>query len=191
MASGFILIPNLPTHVLHDLGLPGAQYPWLVFSGGVISFVTLRAVGPLVDRFGSFAIATLSVAAAVIVTWFFFVRPPAHPTTLWIYVIQGSFMVALGSRNVAYNALTSKVPRPHERARFLSIQSTVYHAVAGASSWLATTLLHEGPNGTLAGISHVAILSIALSLTLPLLVRVVEARVGRESATPPSTAQHG
>ena len=42
------------------------------------------------------------------------------------------FMLAMGMRNVAYNTLTSKVPRAEERARFMSILSAVQHA-AGAS----------------------------------------------------------
>ena len=63
-----------------------------------------------------------------------------------------SLIVALGARNVAYNALTTKVPRPHERARFLSLQSTVYHAVAGAAAWLSTSFLRQLPDGRLEGI---------------------------------------
>jgi predicted MFS family arabinose efflux permease len=184
MASGFILIPNLPSYVQRNLGFPRAQYGWLTFAGGIVSFATLRVVGPLVDRYSSLRVTAIASVGAAAIVYFFFVRPPAHPPVVWIYVFMGLFMVALGSRNVAYNALTSKVPRPRERARFLSIQSTVYHAVAGTSAWLSTTLLGEGANGALTGVARVALISIALGLTLPFLVGIVEARVRREATVP-------
>ena len=103
--------------------------------------------------------------------WVFFVRPPSPAPVMLLYV---AFMVALGARNVAYNALTTKVPRPHERARFLSLQSTVYHAAAGAASWLSTSFLRQRPDGRLDGIAHLALVSMALGATLPLLLCVVE-----------------
>jgi len=93
------------------------------------------------------------------------------------------FLIALGARNVAYNALTTKVPRPHERARFLSLQSTVYHATSGAASWLSTSFLRQGPDGRLEGIPHLALAAMALTATLPLFLWIVESRVKRESAT--------
>jgi hypothetical protein len=110
--------------------------------------------------------------------WIYFVRPPSPAPVMLLYV---AFMVALGARNVAYNALTTKVPRPHERARFLSLQSTVYHATAGAASWLSTSFLHQLPDGRLQGIPNLALVSMALGATLPLLLFVVESRVRREA----------
>ena len=90
-------------------------------------------------------------------------------------------IVALGARNVAYNALTTKVPRPHERARFLSLQSTVYHAAAGAASWLSTSFLRQLPDGRLEGVANLALASMALGATLPILLWLVERRVTREA----------
>jgi hypothetical protein len=115
-----------------------------------------------------------STLATLAILYVYFVHPPTPAPVLLLHV---SFMVALGARNVAYNALTSKVPRPAERARFLSIQSTVYHAVAGGASLLSSTLLRANPDGTLVGMERVALISMALSATLPLLVGIVEARV--------------
>ena len=110
--------------------------------------------------------------------WVYFVRPPSPAPVMLLYV---SFMVALGARNVAYNALTTKVPRPHERARFLSLQSTVYHAASGAASWLSTSFLYQLPDGRLHGMPRLALAAMALGATLPLLLWIVESRVRRES----------
>ena len=110
--------------------------------------------------------------------WIFFVQPPSPAPVMLLYV---AFVVALGARNVAYNALTTKVPRPHERARFLSLQSTVYHAAAGAASWGSTSFLRQLPDGRLDGVAHLALASMALGATLPLLLWLVERRVAREA----------
>ena len=179
MASGFLIIPNLPAYAQNNLGYPRAHYSYLLAVGGVASFITLRLVGRLVDRWGSFRAGSLGVAVSLVVMWILFVRPPSPAPVMLLYV---SFIVALGARNVAYNALTTKVPRPHERARFLSLQSTVYHAASGAASWLSTSFLHQLPDGRLEGVSRLALVSMAMSATLPLLLYVVETRVRRASS---------
>jgi predicted MFS family arabinose efflux permease len=178
MTSGFLVIPNIPSYVQNNLGYPRAHYQWLLAVGGTASFVTLRLAGRLVDRWGSFKTGTLSVAASLVVMWIYFVRPPAPAPGMLLYV---TFMVTLGARNVAYNALTTKVPRPHERARFLSLQSTVYHATSGMAAWLSTAFLRQLPDGRLEGIPRLALVSMAFAALLPLLLYIVEARVTREA----------
>jgi predicted MFS family arabinose efflux permease len=182
MTSGFLVIPNTPAYIQANLGYPRAHYQYLLAVGGTASFLTLRLTGRLVDRFGSFLTGTAAVVASLVVMYVFFVRPPAPAPVMLLYV---SMMVTLGSRNVAYNALTTKVPRPRERAQFLSLQSTVYHATAGMASWLSTSFLRQLPDGRLEGLDRVALVSMALSALLPLLLRTVEARV---SATATSAA---
>ena len=85
-------------------------------------------------------------------------------------------------RNVSLGAISSRVPLPHERARFMSIQSTVQHAGSALGAVLAAQLLHERPDHTLAGMSNVAALSIVLALFLPLLLRVIEREVAAHEA---------
>ncbi len=180
MTSGFLLIPNIPAYTQANLGYPRDHYQWLLAVGGIASFVTLRLAGRLVDRWGSWRTGALGVAASLVVVWIFFVHPPAHAPVMLLYV---AFMVSLGARNVAYNALTTKVPRPHERARFLSLQSTVYHAASGMASWVSTSFLRQRPDGTLDGMAALALVSMALGALLPILLYLVETRVTRE-ATP-------
>jgi predicted MFS family arabinose efflux permease len=177
MTAGFLVIPNLPAYVQNNLGYPRAHYQYLLAVGGVASFITLRLVGRVVDRYGSFRAGSAGVAASMVIMWILFVRPPSPAPVMLLYV---AFIIALGARNVAYNALTTKVPRPHERARFLSLQSTVYHATAGAAAWLSTSFLRQLPDGRLQGIPRLALASMAIGAALPLLLWIVESRVGRE-----------
>jgi predicted MFS family arabinose efflux permease len=174
MTAGFILVPNLPAYVQQNLHYPRDHFQYLIAVGGAASFVTLRLAGRLVDRFGSTAVGTAAVLASVAIMYVFLVAPPDPAPVMLLYVL---FMVTLGARNVAYNALTTKVPRPYERARFLSIQSTVYHAAAGTASWFAASLLSVRSDGQLVGVGRAALIAMGLSLLLPLFLWQVESRV--------------
>lgn len=179
MASGFLVIPNIPAFILANLHYPRSHYQWLLAVGGTASFITLRLAGRLVDRWGSTRVGTVAVALSLVVMYVYFVRPPAHAPVMLLFVL---LMVCLGARNVAYNALTTKVPRPHERARFLSIQSTVYHASSGLAAWSSTSFLRAAPDGRLEGMEHLALASMALAALLPGLLFVVERRVKTSAA---------
>jgi predicted MFS family arabinose efflux permease len=177
MAAGFFVIPNLPAWTQQNLGFPRAQYQWLLAIGGVVSFVTLRLAGGLTDRFGSTKTGTVATVLTILVMYVYCVAPPAHPAPALVTLIYVAFLIALGARNVAYNALTTKVPRPAERARFLSIQSTVYHAASGTAAWLSSLLLTVRGDGSLDGMARLALIAMALSALLPLLLWRVETRV--------------
>ena len=60
MAGGFLVIPNISAYLLTNLGLPRNQLQWVYGIGGVVSFATLRGVGRLVDRLGSFRVGTVA-----------------------------------------------------------------------------------------------------------------------------------
>lgn len=98
-------------------------------------------------------------------------------------------MLAQGFRNVSYNTLTTKVPDPARRATFQSLQSAVQHAatsLAAFSSGLMLTEIARTPLATdlpdrpprqLVGMATVAMVSMTMSLLIPLLLFVVERRV--------------
>jgi Na+/melibiose symporter-like transporter len=88
----------------------------------------------------------------------------------------------MGVRNVSHTTLTSLVPLPHERARFLSFQSAVQHLASALAAFLSTALLTELPDQRLSGMPRVAGVNLALTAMLPFMFRAVERRVrGREA----------
>jgi predicted MFS family arabinose efflux permease len=186
MMAGFILIPNLSAFVQNNLGYPRARLGLLYLSGGIASFATMRVIGPFVDKVGSTRVAAVATVVLAVVIYFGF----AHPTPVVpIVVFFVAFMVAMSSRNVAYNTLTSKVPGSGERARFMSIQSSVQHLASAIGAFLAARLLTERPDGSLEGMTRVALISIALMLAVPVMMALVEARVRRRGAGYGATAQ--
>jgi predicted MFS family arabinose efflux permease len=171
MASGFLIIPNISAYVQTNLGLPRSQLQWVYGIGGVISFVTLRVVGKLVDRFGSFRVGSVAVLLLALVFELAFVHPPPSAPVFLLFL---SLFFALSARNVSYNTLTSKVPEPAERARFMSFQSAVQHVASAIGASVSSQVLYVQPNGSLGNVPTLGRMAIAVTLLVPPLLFWVE-----------------
>ena len=174
MFAGFVLIPNFPAYIVNNLGYPRDDYPYLYLVAGVFSFVSLRIAGRAVDRLGSFKVGTIASAAVIALVWAWLVLGLRIP----VLVVFIAFMTVNAFRNVSYNTLTSKVPRPQERARFMSIQSTVQLAAMGFAAILSGFLLSSGPGGKLVHMPALALLSMAMTAIVPFFLYTVERRIG-------------
>jgi predicted MFS family arabinose efflux permease len=178
MLGGFMMIPNFSTFFQHNLGFPREKLGSLYFIGGGISFVAMRVAGRLVDRFGSFWV---SLGAACLLLTSLIAGCVLNPPQIPILAIFTLFMLGMSIRGVAVSSLSSRIPRPQERARYLSFQSAVQHFASAAGAMLGAKLLTEAPGGMLKGMPRVAILSALISLfVLPLMFKL-EARVRRLS----------
>jgi len=164
MMSGFILIPNISAYVQFNLGYPRERLGFLYLAGGVFSFLSTRVAGAMVDRAGALRTGSLGVALLTVVVFVGFVR---YLPGLPVVAVFIGFMTAMAFRNVAYNTLVTRVPEPHERARFMSVQSAVQHLASAAGAFLSSRMLRELPGGALQGMEGVALASIGLGLVLP------------------------
>lgn len=174
MLSLFMVVPNVPTFFEFNLGYPHERLSQLYLAGGLASLISMRAVGSLVDRFGSALTGSVGALAYVAGVWAAFV---ASPPPLPVVVIFVTMMVAGAFRNVSANALTSKVPGPLERARFMSVQSAVQHAASAAGGFLSTRLLSEQADHRLVGMGRVALFASLLAGALVPLLWLVDRRV--------------
>jgi predicted MFS family arabinose efflux permease len=183
MAAGFVLIPNIAGYVQVNLGYPRAHLGRLYAAGGVVSLISTQLSGRMVDRLGAFRTGAIGAILVVAVIWAgFVVFPPAIP----VLALFMSFMFSMGMRNVAYNTLATRVPAPGQRARFLSIQSAVQHFSSAGGAFLGSRLLVEGAGHKLVGMRTVALLSMALSLLIPLMLHRVERGVLRRDRAAPA-----
>jgi predicted MFS family arabinose efflux permease len=183
--ANFALIPNLSTYFQLNLGYPREQLSLLYMVGGVVSFATLRLAGRLVDRHGSPIVAAGGGLGFIVVLVIGFIHPVAWVPVLPIFV---GFMVSGSFRNVSMQALSSRVPGPGERARFLSAQSAVQHLAASAGAIAGSRLLDERAGGALIGMERLAWFAIATAILLPILLVLVHRRVrAAELADPPGT----
>lgn len=178
MIAMFMLIPNISAFVQYNLGYPRARLGMLYLAGGAASFVAMRVVGGLVDRFGSAKVGSVAVLLISAVIYLGFALTPPLLPVMATFI---GFMLAASVRNVAYNTLTTKVPRPAERARFGSVQSAVQHLASALGAFASAQFLTENPDHSLVGIPSVAMVSIAMGLTLPAFFLAVERRVNAQA----------
>ncbi|MCP3101191.1 MFS transporter [Myxococcus sp. K15C18031901] len=184
MMAGFVLVPNISAYLQQNLGYPRDMLWFPYFVGGIVSFATLRVTGKLVDRLGAFKVGTVGSVMLLVTTYLGFVD---FPWWLPIPLLFVFFMAFMGVRNVAYNTLTSRVPDAAVRARFMSLQSSIQHMAAALGAILSSQLLTDLPDGRLGGMSHVAWVSMALTVSLPPMLWLVERHVrSREQARAPA-----
>jgi predicted MFS family arabinose efflux permease len=182
MFGGFMLIPNLSAYFQMNLSYPRENLGFLYMAGGTVSFFTMRLAGRMVDRFSAFAVTCVGTFFLVIIVYGGYVMfPPALPPL----IIFAGFMMAMSTRNVSVTTLSSRVPKPQERARFMSFQSAMQHVSSSSGAFLSTKLLHEAPGGQLVGMPRLATFSILFALLIPILVNQVETRVRRKEAAVP------
>ena len=182
MGSVFIIVPNIAAFVVFNLGYSQSDYKFLYMAGGLATVVALRLVGMLVDRYGAVLVATIGTGFYLAVLYTAFVGP----TSLPIMLVFIAFMVTSSFRNVPFQTLSSRVPLAHERARFTSLQSAVQHLSAAAAGVASAKLLTARPDGSLVGMDTVALIAMALSLAVPVLMTMIARRLPAPRAASPS-----
>jgi predicted MFS family arabinose efflux permease len=184
--AGFVVIPNISSYLQRNLGYPRKELGLIYLVGGVVSFVTLRVSGKMVDRLGSFRVGTVGSALVLGALYLAFVAPPPGVPLVLIF---SCFFLAMGVRNVSHSTLTSRVPEQSIRARFMSFQSAVQHMAAALGAFLSAQLLVDLPDGRLGGLMEMVGVSAALTLALPVLMYQVERLVlAREAHRAPAVA---
>lgn len=194
--GAFLVIPYVATFVENNLGYPEALLSLLYAVGGVASFLALRPLGRLVDRFGSFPVGLAGALGYATMAIVLFVLAPA-PLRAWSSerealfgldvspawpLIAGLFvllMLSNNARSVAYGTLRSRVPLPGVRARYQSLSSMVQHAGLAAGGLAGAALLSSDEAGALVGMERSAALSLLILLSVPWLIRVVERIIDR------------
>ncbi len=177
MMSMFTLVPNIAAYVQGNMGYPREDMSVLYFCGGIGSFLIMRPVGVLTDRYGSAIIGSIGAFLICFIMFILFVKPIIG---IPVVVLFTTFMMSSSMRSIPHNALTSKVPEPAERARFMSIQSAVQHMAAASGAFLSSAILTEDVNHRLIGIHSLAILSIVLAACVPIFLYMIQRGVGEK-----------
>lgn len=171
MGASFVLLPNVAAYTMKNLAFPENRLGILYMVGGVVSFATSRVVGPMVDKMGPAKVGSVGTLFFAAVVYAGFALPTPLVPVPAIFV---GIMFSMAIRNLSYNTLTSRVPEPHERAAFMSVQSAVQHFAAAIGAIGSSMLLAERADKSLEGMPRVAWVSIVTGLLMPLFLWVVE-----------------
>ena len=174
MMSGFLVFPNIAAYVQLNLNFPRAEMGRLYLVGGLISFAVMRYVGKLVDRFGSTSLFLIGTIGFWIGLFGGFL---GDPPMLGAYGIFFVFMLFGTIRNISANTLTSKVPKPADRAGFMSLQSAVQHSATAFGGIVSSRLLVTTSDGKLEGFLALVVASSILMLVAAICVMQLQKRV--------------
>lgn len=175
----FAVVPNISAFIQHNLGFPRGDIGGLYLVGGLASFVVMRIVGALVDRFGA---STLVVAGTVLHAFALLTAFVYQFSWLPIVVIFTVFMLSASVRMVPLQTLNSRVPQPAQRARFMSTQSAVQHAASAVGAMLASFVLIAAPDGKLVHMDAVAWGALVVACLVPLGAFMLERRLNARDA---------
>jgi len=171
MFGNFLLIPNLSAYVQFNLGFPRERVGELYMIGGIVSLVGMQLTGYLTDRFGSVLIGTVTCLGLAVVLWTGFLQTPSVEWVLWIFV---GFMLFSSARRVAQNALSSQVPKAHERAAFTSVQSAFQHVATGFAAVGSSYLLTADETGALDGMVFLSQVALLFVLAQPIMMLILK-----------------
>lgn len=170
----YTLVPNLSTYIQFNRGYPRDQLGLIYMISGAFVLGTSRLAGWLADRYGAPPVTMFGTTLYAAVLIFGFIYPMDAIPVLVVFV---GFMISSNFRFIPMLALSSRIPAPHERARFMSTYSLVQSTASAIGAMLGAQLLTEHPDGSLAGIDHVAWLAIAMTFVYAALGYVIERRV--------------
>jgi predicted MFS family arabinose efflux permease len=174
MLASFMIIPNLSAYVQYNLHFSRDYLGWLYSIGGIVSFITVRLTGKLIDRYSATITSTAGMIVFIIVLWGGFIM---QDTRMPVTLIFTMFMFAMGLRNVSSNTLATQIPPPQERAGFMSLFSCIQGIGMAAGAFFSTHMLTENSDKSLNGMNHIAMISTALSLFVPVLINIVESQL--------------
>lgn len=185
MVAHYALVPNLSAYFQFNRGYPRDQLGLLYLIGGAVVFATARLGGWLTDRHGAARVVVFGTTLYAAVLIVGFIYPVDSIPVLVVFV---GFMTS-NFRFVAMQALLLRIPRPEERARFLSMDSAMVSVGSAIGAMLGAQMLSERPDGSLTGIGDLAWFAIALTFVCCVFGYAIERRVRvREPESAPSTS---
>lgn len=180
MLGVFAVVPNLSAFVQHNLGFPRERLGMLYMVGGVASFVTMRITGALVDRVGAARLVFVGTGLFALALFFGFIHPVEWLPVLFVFTV---FMLSGSVRMVPMQTLSTRVPRPEQRARFMSAQSSVQHFASALGAMGSAAFLVANPNGSLQGMDRVALLALGLACLVPFGAALLERRLNERDTS--------
>jgi predicted MFS family arabinose efflux permease len=169
--SVFMIVPYVRSFLENNYLYPTDRIMYLYLVGGIASFVVVRYTGRVVDRLGSWPVALAGTSLVSLCLLIGFL--PAHPVVP-VMVVFTAFMCTASLRGVPLSTLTSRLPAPHERAQYMSLQSAVQHLAAAAGAILASQILATAEGGRLIHMDVLVYLAVTCGAAMPFLLWRIE-----------------
>jgi predicted MFS family arabinose efflux permease len=185
--SIFMIVPYVRSFIVNNYGYPDDEVMFLYLAGGTGSFLVVQFTGRAVDRLGSTPVAALGTILVTVCLLVGFL--PAHPIVP-VMAVFTLYMSTASLRGVPISTLASRIPAPHERAQFMSMQSATQHisssiGAIGAAQILATDPVDHRLLHMPIAVATACLVSLSVPFLLWQVERRVRARVAETAATAP------
>ena len=171
---------NMPVFITLNLGFP-RDHLWLIYVvTGVISFVGMQVAGRLTDRFGGTATSTLIAAGTIVSIYLLYYD--WHWLELPLIVLVPVVNLLTVVLYVAQSAVITRVAPPAERAGFMALYQSVQQISMAAGAVSSSFILGTAADGSLTGMPHMVLYVLAMIVTGPMVMAVLERAVRRQPA---------
>ena len=182
VGAGFLMIPQLGTFMVANLGVASGDLAKVYFGGGIAAFAASRLVGRCVDRWGApRVLGVLLLSSSAVHIGFTHLE---QQSLLLSIAAFAAFMTFTSARMVPTYAFLAERTPPALRARFFSVNTAVADLAMGVAASIGGALVTREPDGALRGLGGVSLVATGVSL----LALCVLAHVARGNAQPASTA---
>lgn len=167
--SGFLVIPDLATFMVKNVGVDEPHLPWLYAVGGACALWTMPLTGRLADRRGKLRVFSVMILATAVVAVGLTHLPPVH----WTLAAAATalLMVTTTGRYVPAMAMVTASVEPRHRGGFMSVNSAVSQVFSALAAGAAGLIVSDAPDGRLLGFGVAGWLSAALSVAALFIAR--------------------
>jgi predicted MFS family arabinose efflux permease len=130
--GGFMMMPWSSAFAINNLKLTQQQLPIVFMVSGVSSLITMPLIGRLSDTIDKFKIFLIASVMMIIMVLIYTNLTPVAFTL--IIIMNIFFMVSMMSRMVPAMALTSGLPKMHDRGAFMSINASLQQIAGGVAA---------------------------------------------------------
>ncbi len=187
--GGFMLMPFGSAFSVHNMGIPLEKLPMVYMATGLASIVAGPMMGRISDRVGKYATFVAGSAVGLVLVVYY---THLGITPLWFVIVLNIVLfVAITSRMVSAQALTSAVPAPQDRGAYMSVSSSLQQLAGGVASSAAGLIVTQTEGGPLEHYDRLGyVVSAAMIATVFLMYKIHRMVMGGPSpAASPARAE--
>jgi predicted MFS family arabinose efflux permease len=176
--GGFMLMPFGSAFTVHNMGIAYEKLPLIYLVTGISAIFIGPLVGKAADTFGKYRIFTLGSFLSMVMV---LIYTNLGITPLYLVILVNVLMfVAIFSRMIPSQALTSAIPDPASRGSFMSVSAALQQIAGGVAAVLAGFVVVEGKEGVLEHfdtLGYIMVGTAAISLVMMYYINVMVSRL--------------
>lgn len=145
--GGFMLMPFGSVFSTNNLGITLEQLPLIYLIPGVFSIIAGPLIGRASDKYGHFR--TFLIGSGISILMVLIYTHLGITPIGWLVALMCVMMIAVTSRMIPSQALTSAIPTPESRGAFMSVSSSIQQISGGMAAVIAGMIISQSETGQL------------------------------------------